>query len=90
MEATLEKIKLAKDKSELLKQFMEKAHIKKGKRYQLVLDTGESVSLAVCPQSKIEDADDISLKELSANSVFWADESADKVSEKCKHLLRKV
>ncbi len=37
-----------------------------------------------------EDTDDISVQELSAKSVFWADESADKVSAKSKHLLRKI
>jgi hypothetical protein len=41
-------------------------------------------------KEKREDIDDISLEELSAKSVFWADESSDKVSEKYKHLLRKI
>lgn len=57
MEAMLEKLELSKDTSKLLNQFIKKVHLNKGKQYQILLETGESVTIAVLAQGKIEEPD---------------------------------
>ena len=39
---------------------------------------------------KREDIDDMSISEMNAGSVFYADDEADEVSDKCRHMLKKV
>jgi hypothetical protein len=66
MEAMLEMVELANDTSALLKQFIEKVHFKKGKRYQICLDTGESITIAFIPREESgEDSEDSIMKDIS-------------------------
>jgi K+/H+ antiporter YhaU regulatory subunit KhtT len=52
MAGILEKIEVAQDQSEVFKK------LQKGKRYQIVLDTGESVIIAVLAQGKLDETED--------------------------------
>ena len=86
MSEVLQKISLTKDKSEMFRQF------KKGNRYQIVLDTGESVIIAVLAQGKIEEAyDDMSDEEFAKASQYSAfRDEEDDVAPEYRHLLKKI
>jgi hypothetical protein len=63
MAEMLQQIALPKDKSEVFRQF------EKGKRYQIILDTGESVIIAVLANGRIEESDE-GLAKVSQHFAF--------------------
>ncbi len=62
MKAMLE---LSKDSSVLLNQFIKKVHLNKGKQYQIFLDTGELLTIAVDLKQRADDEEDSIMRDIS-------------------------
>lgn len=80
MEAMLEKLELSKDTSKLLNQFIKKVHLNRGKQYQILLETGESVTIAIDSKGRTED-DDISDEEFCKASQYFSENLNDEVAQ---------
>ena len=77
MAQILEKIKVAKDKSDVFKK------MEKGKRYQIIFDTGESVTIAVLAQGKIETTgDDLGDEAFAKASQYSVSKNEDELTAK--------